>query len=326
MKYINRLLLIILLLIFSVQLQSQDKKISIAIMDFQANNTDETLGGACADMLAEKLFSSKLFILMEKSQMDKIARRNGFYEFNSTDPVQIKKLGKILNVEKLLSGSITYLDTYIINVKVFDAVTGEIDFTVEERVSSAGKIDDAIAGMALAVERHYLGYYNLSGDFDINAEFLYVMPFGSMADAVGSGIGGQVFVTLNTPFDLLADLQLMTGYYSFTPACDGIEAYNVVPLSINCAWKFSPARNIRFIPALGAGYIFTLLSSDTDGTGLYDYSKKFHYNPAVTARAEFDIFLADRWYVTVTPQYALFFVPGDFGQFAALGLGLRMLF
>lgn len=322
----KRFLLLLLVLIITVSLQAQEKKISIAIMDFRANNTDETLGGACADMIAEKLFSSKLFVLMEKSQMDKIARRNGFYEFNSTDPLQIQKLGKILNVEKLLAGSITFLDTYIINVKVFDALTGEIDFTVEERISSVEKIDDAIAAIALAVERHYLGYYNLSGDFDINAEFLYIIPFGPMGDAVDSGIGGHVFITLNTLFDLPVDLQVMTGYYSFNPACDEIESYSIVPLTINCAYTFSPARNIKFIPALGAGYIFTLLSADTDGTGLYNYSKKFHYNPAVTARAEFDIFLADRWYVTVTPQYTLFFVPGDLGQFVSFNLGLRMLF
>jgi len=326
MDYKKLLISLFLVAFFNVQAVAQDKKISIAIVDFRANNTDESLGGACADMLAEKLFSSKLFILMEKSQMDKIARQNGFYEFNSTDPEQIKKLGRILKVEKLITGSITYLDTYIINVKVFDALTGEIDFTAEERVGSAGKIDDAVAGMALGVERHYLGYYNLSGDFDLSAEFLYIIPFGSMADAVGSGIGGQVFITFNSPLGLAADLQLMTGYYSFTPACDEIEKYNVVPVFFNCAYRLSPARNIRFIPGLGAGYIFTFLSADTDGTGMYDYRRKFHYNPALTARGEFDIFLADRWYVTVTPQYNIFFVTGDTGQFFSVTLGLRMLF
>lgn len=326
MDYQKLFILLFLVVFFNVLAVAQDKKISIAIVDFRANNTDESLGGACADMLAEKLFSSKLFILMEKSQMDKIARQNGYYEFNSTDPEQIKKLGKVLKVEKLIAGSITYLDTYIINVKVFDALTGEIDFTVEERVGSAGKIDDAMAGMALAVERHYLGYYNLSGDFDINAEFLYMVPFGTLGDAVESGLGAQLFVTFNTPFDMPADLQLMTGYYTFNPACDEIDSYNVVPLFFNCAYRFSPARNIRFIPALGAGYLFTFLSADTDGTGIYDYSRKFHYNPSLVARGEFDIFLVDRWYVTVTPQYTLFFVPGDVGQTVSIGLGLRMLF
>lgn len=323
---IKKLFLLLLVLNFTFPLFAQENKITIAITDFRANNTDPALGSACADMLAERLFSSKLFVLMEKSQMDRIARQNGFYEFDSTVPAQIRKLGRILNVEKLLSGSITYLDAYIINVKVFNALTGETDFSVEKRTGSVDRIDDIIADISIEIERHYLGYYDLSGEFDISAEFIYSMPLGVMGDAVGSGGGGQVVFTVNTPLGFPADIQVISGFYNFTPACSGIKSYNIVPLHIGCAYKFSIARNIKLIPAAGPGYIFTFLSADTDGTDLYDYRRRFHYNPSLMARAELDIFLADRWYVTMAPQYTVFFVPGDTGQFASLALGVRMLF
>lgn len=322
----GKALFLLLILFLTIPLFAEEKKISIAVMDFRANNTDQGLGSACADMLAERLFSSKLFVLMEKSQMDRIARQNGFYEFDSTDPAQIRRLGKILKVEKLLSGSITYLDAYIINVKVFNAFTGEIDFTAEKRIGSVEKIDDIIADISLEVERHYLGYYNISGNFDISAEFIYNMPVGVMGDVVSRGLGGQAVITVNSPLDFSADIQAVCGYYDFTPACDGVKSYRVAPLFICCAYKFSLARNINFIPAAGPGYLFTYLSADTDGTGLYDYSSKFHYNPSLMARGEFDIFLADRWYITAAPQYTVFFVPGDTGQYLSLALGVRMLF
>ena len=253
------------MVLFSHLLIAEEKKISIAIVDFRANNTDPAIGSACADMLAERLFSSKLFILMEKTQMDRIARKNGFYEFDSTDPEQIRKLGKILKVDKLMAGSITLLDEYIVNVKVFNALTGQIDYTVEKRVGAVEKLDDVMDEISSAVERHYLGYYDLDGVYELDAEFLYIIPLGTMANAVDQGMGGQVFVTFNNPRGMPADLQVMAGCCSFVPACDEIGSYTVVPVYVSCARRFSPARNIRFIPAAGLGYIFTYVSADTNG-------------------------------------------------------------
>ncbi|MFH0977011.1 MAG: CsgG/HfaB family protein [Spirochaetota bacterium] len=321
--------LIIAFFLFSGSVYAEDyKKISLAIMEFRANNTKDSFGNACLDILSEKLFASKLFTLMEKSQMDKIARLNGFKEFNSIDPKQIAKLGRILKVDKMLVGSITYLDSYIIDVKVFDVGNGEIEFNANKKINSIEKLESALDDISITIERHYLGYYRLSGTFDIALEAHYLNPFGTFGKAVDRGLGVQAVITLNSAFRLPFDVQAITGYYCFRPGNESIDNFNMFPLYLCAAYKFGVARNIKFIPSAGFGYVFSRISTNDSANkdDLYWRDKKLYYNPAIVIRTEFDLFLIDRWYIVFTPQYNIFFVSDKVGQFASLGLGVKMLF
>ncbi len=203
-------LIIIIMLLSTANMAYAEKpaKTSIAIMEFRANNTKEAFGKACMDMLSEKLFASDLFTLMEKNQMDRIARQNGFKEFSTADTVQVAKLGKQLKVDKMLAGSITYLDSYIIDVKILNASTGEIEFNAREKISSINKLESALDDIALSIERHCQGYYELSGNFDISIEMVYLNPFGAFRDSVDHGIGIQGALTINSPMDAPFNIQM----------------------------------------------------------------------------------------------------------------------
>ncbi len=305
-----------------------NQKISIAIMEFRANNTKEGFGKACMDILSEKLFSSKLFILMEKNQMDKIARLNGFKEFNITEPEQISKLGRVLKVDKMLVGSITYLDSYIIDLKILNAATGEIEFNVTKKISTIEKLDNALDDIALSIERHCIGYYNLSGNFDVSVEADYLIPLSTFGKAVNPGTGVQSIVSFNSPFEMPFNVQLITGFYSFMPVHEAMNYYYMVPLHLVASYKLAITRNINFYPSAGVGYVFSIISIDKSKSNdsLYWSEKSLYYNPALVLRSEFDILLLDRWYLIVTPQYNIFFEEDRVGQFASLGLGLKMLF
>lgn len=306
----------------------QSGKMSIAIMEFRANNTKEAFGKACMDILSEKLFASELFTLMEKNQMDRIARQNGFKEFNTADPEQVAKLGKKLNVDKMLAGSITYLDTYIIDVKILNAATGEIEFDVKKKISSINKLENSLDDIALSIERHCQGYYELSGNFDISVEALYLNPFGTFSDSVNPGTGVQGVLTVNSPAEIPLDIQFVTGYYSFDPVYESMNYFYMFPVFLSASYNFKLTRNLSFLPSAGFGYIFSKVSSDNsdDTDRLYWQKKNLFYNPVVVIRAELDILLFDRWYLVFTPQYNVFFEEERVGQFASLGLGLKMLF
>ncbi len=326
---IKKLLTLLLFLsLTGIAYSQENKKISIAVMEFRAINTKDGFGKACMDMLSERLFNSKLFTLMEKNQMDKIARLNGFKEFNIVDPEQIAKLGRVLKVDKMLAGSITYLDSYVIDVKILNALTGEIEFNVTKKISSIEKLEGALDDIALSVERHCLGYYRLGGKYDMAVEAHYLTPLGTFGKAVNPGTGLQGILSLNTPFDIPFDTQVITGFYSFLPDSEAVKYFYMVPLYLSVSYKFALTRNINFHPSAGAGYVFSRISIDetkkTDS--LYWKNKSLYYNPAVVLRGEFDILLFDRWYLVVTPQYNVFFEEDRAGQFASLGLGLKMLF
>ena len=319
---------ILLLLFANTAYAEEPARISMAIMEFSANNTKEAFAKASVDMLSEKLFATNLFTLMEKNQMDRIARLNGFSEFNMVDPDQMARLGKVLKVEKIAVGSITLIDSYIIDVKILNAPTGEIEFNVKRKISSIEKLDDALDDISLSIERHFLGYYNLSGWFDVTLDAYYVLPFAAFGDSVSAGPGVQACIQFNSPFGAAFDLQAVTGFYSFTPTQSTMDYFYMIPLYLCASYKFSITRNINLIPAAGAGYVFSIVSSDatSETEGIYWERDGLYYNPALLIRTELDIFLYDRWYLVFTPQYSIFFEKERFGQFASAGLGLKMLF
>lgn len=326
---IKKLSIIMLLLFLSGIVFAEDKKkISIAIMEFRANNTKEGFGKASMDMLSERLFASKLFILMEKSQMDRIARLNGFKEYNIIDPEQIAKLGRVLKVDKMLIGSITYLDSYIIDVKIVNSATGEIEFNINKKISSIKKLESAIDDISQSIERHCLGYYNLSGKYDLFLEMQYLNPVGILRNVVNPGIGIQGVLQFNHPFEIPFDIQAAAGFYSFASRNESMNYFYMIPAYLSASYKFSFARNINFYPSVGAGYFFSRISCDLSRctTGLYWDDKSLYYNPGIVIRTELDILLYDRWYIIVSPQYNVLFEEDNAAQFASLGLGLKMLF
>jgi len=320
--------LFMIFLLSGITYADENKKISMAIMEFRANNTNEGYGKACMDMLSEKLFASERFILMEKNQMDRIARLNGFNEFNTADPLQIAKLGKKLNVDKMLVGSITYLGIYIIDVKVLNATSGEIEFNTKKKISSIEKLEGAIEDAALSVERHCLGYYRLTGSFDVTVEMHYLFPFGVFGRGLDPGPGTEGVVEFNSPFDLPFNLQFITGFYSFKPVNVLMNYFYMFPVYLTFSKKFNISRNINIIPSAGGGYVFSKISSgkSNGAEGIYWENRKLYYNPAILIRTEIDILLYDRWYLAVAPEYTVFFEEDRVGQFASLGLGLKMLF
>jgi hypothetical protein len=155
----------------------------------------------------------------------------------------------------------------------------------------------------------------------------YLNPLGAFGSAVKPGPGIQALAAFNSPFKIPFDIQFITGYYDFMPGHEAMKYFYMVPLYLCALYKFSLTRNINFLLSAGAGYVFSRISSDSSRNtdGLYWDNKSLYYNPAAVIKIELDIFLYDRWYLVFTPQYNVFFEEKA-GQFASIGLGLKMLF
>lgn len=339
-RHLKRILTILLIfIIHSTMAHAEEtKKISIAIMEFRANNTEESYGKASMDMLSQKLYATDLFTVMEKSQLDRIAMLNGFKEFNMIDPEQIARMGKVLNVDKLIVGSISYIDSFIINVKVFNSITGEVEYDVVQKIFSIENLEKAIEEISFAIERHYLGYKELTGDFDLTIEMLYLYPFDLLGQVVDTGNGIQASFQFNSIFKKPSiNLLLITGFYSFTPFIDysdftlsqnSDDYFYMFPLYTCFSHKYIITRNISIIPSAGIGYIFSKIYSEYDphSESLYWDRNRIYHNPSILLRTELDVYLHDRWYIVFTPQYSVFFEKDRAGQFLSIGIGLKMLF
>jgi hypothetical protein len=101
-----------------------------------------------------------------------------------------------------------------------------------------------------------------------------------------------------------------------------------LPLEVHVSYPVTINKNLIFIPSLGTGFMLSWVSYDTveERTTPYQYKTGFFYNPLLSIRAELDIFLGDRWYLTITPSYMVFFESQRTGHIIDLSLGGKILF
>jgi len=124
-------------------LERPNGKITIAVMHIQANNCSETLAMAVKDILSHKLFEAGTFILLERSHVDTLLQKHPESITGRTDPQGMAEIGKILSVQKVVTGSVTSLGKFRIDLRFIDSEKGTIDLSlptgdmipVEERSS-----------------------------------------------------------------------------------------------------------------------------------------------------------------------------------------------
>ncbi|MGI6783963.1 MAG: CsgG/HfaB family protein [Aminivibrio sp.] len=83
----------------------------IAVLDFADNSGAGAPGEAVADMLTTELFNTGEFVLLERSRIDAVLAEQGLVYEGYVDSRSGAKLGQLLGVDFLLTGSITKFKT-----------------------------------------------------------------------------------------------------------------------------------------------------------------------------------------------------------------------
>jgi TolB-like protein len=115
-------------LVYSVSGQ-ENEKLRIAILDFTntgglSKQETVTLGNRLSSMLVE----TNAFIVLERGQMDEILEEQGFQQTGCTTTECAVEMGRLLNVQKMISGSIGKLgSTYTIDLSLIDVQTAQIE-------------------------------------------------------------------------------------------------------------------------------------------------------------------------------------------------------
>ncbi|MFP4164807.1 MAG: CsgG/HfaB family protein [Chitinispirillaceae bacterium] len=117
------------------------KKINIALVDLEGKNVSATEASIVSDFLREELFKTNKFTVLERSQMDEILKEQGFQQTGCTDSDCAIKIGRILNVESIVIGSLGRLgNSYIVAARLIDLEKGTM--ILADRVSHKGPIED----------------------------------------------------------------------------------------------------------------------------------------------------------------------------------------
>ena len=141
----------------STQLQSQTKP-TIAVLNLEAKNVGQETAEAVADILSTELFNSQRFKVIERQAITRILEEQKLQMTGVTDMSQAVEIGKVLNVEKILIGSVSRLgESYIINTRLVNVKSGALE-VAQNASSNRGEsglteaITDLVAKMSKKVQ------------------------------------------------------------------------------------------------------------------------------------------------------------------------------
>jgi len=126
---------------------SAANKPSIAVVEFSNLDGQITeLGKYLAEEITTSLFQTKRFKVIERQMLNKILREQKLQNSGMIDEESAKKLGKLLGVTAIVSGTVTELSSSVkVNARLIGTETGEIF-----GAASAGIVKDESIRMMLA--------------------------------------------------------------------------------------------------------------------------------------------------------------------------------
>jgi len=103
-------------------------KHKIAVLPFRELEGRATvLGTYLAEELVTDLFSTGTLDIVERSMLDKVMSEIKFSQSGAIDPESAQRVGKIIGVEAIVTGSITDLQSYVgVNCRLINTETGRI--------------------------------------------------------------------------------------------------------------------------------------------------------------------------------------------------------
>lgn len=154
MKYVFRTAVFQLFFIFiCASVSIAREKIAIAVLDFEAKNVNLQNAEAVSDLLRTELFNTGSFKVVERAKIQKILEEQRFQMSGVTSTDQAAEIGRLLNVNKIMVGSVTKLgQTFIINTRIVDVQSGVV--TLAEASECRGgeeQLPTAITELALKI-------------------------------------------------------------------------------------------------------------------------------------------------------------------------------
>ncbi len=165
-------------------------KLSIALMELEGNGISNTEVRTLTEELRSFLVLSKKYVVLERDNMESILTEQGLQQSGCTSAECAVEVGKLLNVQKIVTGSIGKIGSvYSINIRMIDIETAKIEQTIRKRhqgkieglLDVMGQVSNELAGLST-------GNYNLESketrDQEIKTEIKH--ETGTVTDIDGN--------------------------------------------------------------------------------------------------------------------------------------------
>jgi hypothetical protein len=135
--------IILLLLIFSSFLFSEEAEIAVAILDLDGIGIEKTEAQILTNKLRSEMVKTGKFIILDRSEMGAILEEQGFQQTGCTSSECAVEVGQMLGVQFMVSGSIGKLgDMFYLELKMIDVGTSKIAKSVDKNID--GKLTDVL--------------------------------------------------------------------------------------------------------------------------------------------------------------------------------------
>ena len=176
------LLALLLFSSFSWAEEPVEKK-RLAVMNLKPIEVAKPLASAASEGLRSELQGVRFFTMVERGQMNLLLREHELAQSGLTCAEEdcALEVGKILNAEKILIGSIVNLGSeYILHIRIVDVNSSKVEFAQKKSFRSQGNLNAAVRSLAESVENFYENKYApplVRQERIWNMQGGYVMPF-----------------------------------------------------------------------------------------------------------------------------------------------------
>lgn len=130
-------------------LAADGEKPTIAVMDLSPSNVPAGDAVIVSGFIRAAVVRSGKFVVVEKNNMDKVLAEQAFQQTGCTSQECAVRLGKILNVKRMIVGSFgKLLGRYILSVRIVSVESGEVVQADEARGDTIDQLETSLKALA----------------------------------------------------------------------------------------------------------------------------------------------------------------------------------
>jgi curli biogenesis system outer membrane secretion channel CsgG len=123
--------------------------LAVAVTDFEAQGVAGSVASIVTEWLRDELLRAGTYRLLERRRMDAILSEQTLQQSGCTDQDCAVKLGKLLNVQRMLVGSLgKFEDSYVVVARLVDVETGQAVWSGTTKGKSGDDVEAAVRRLA----------------------------------------------------------------------------------------------------------------------------------------------------------------------------------
>ncbi|MBN1500157.1 MAG: hypothetical protein JW982_08380 [Spirochaetes bacterium] len=271
----------------------------IAVTSFSANNLEEHYATIARNMLETELYKTGAFIVLERDQIELVAKENRIANYGNDDTKTAVEIGQVVSADFALICSIDYLEKYYITVRAVRVKEGDVYAIVTEDFEDINELKPEIIRVAEKIKTDLKKSSLVSGQWTFQTFVTFMSPHDSFDRLVNIN---SPLLQLRLGYDNLfmnnLSLGLSVGYIDMDGAGEGekinglsFSKIQFFPVLISTGYYINVSKRLRFAPVVSAGYAYSYLHYYD--AGINDEKTDSRMFEILAAGLNFEILLAE---------------------------------